>query len=211
MTTIGTTPNSLQTKVPPHRQRNIRNFNISATYTNGSGTNRNNICTKPKKYNTAYLADASGKLPDNVETTNPDNGDENPTTAAIDDSEKLSEIIAQIEATDLSVYTQESVKTLNAALEEAKKFKDDDTSDEAKAAKEVLIAAYAGLVLNEENPTTDNTDNSTTDNSAATTTEAPAENNGGFKWWIIVIIVVAVAAIGAVVAVVVSKGKKKQQ
>ena len=186
-------------------------LNISATYTNGSGTNRNNICTKPKKYNTAYLADASGKLPDNVETTNPDNGDENPTTAAIDDSEKLSEIIAQIEATDLSVYTQESVKTLNAALEEAKKFKDDDTSDEAKAAKEVLIAAYAGLVLNEENPTTDNTDNSTTDNSAATTTEAPAENNGGFKWWIIVIIVVAVAAIGAVVAVVVSKGKKKQQ
>lgn len=183
-------------------------LNLSSTYTNGSGTNRNNICTKPKKYNTAYLADAEGKLPDNVETTNPDNQDENPTTAAIDDSEKLSEIIAKIEATDLSLYTQESVKTLSAALEEAKKFKDDDTSDEAKAAKEVLIAAYMGLVLNEEPSNT--TEDPTKTTPTATTAETPVEKEGGFKWWIIVIIVAAVAVV-AVAAVVVINGKKKKQ
>lgn len=183
-------------------------LNISATYTNGNGTNRNNICTKPKKYNTAYLADASGNLPSNVETTQP--ADEDVTTAPVDESEKLSEIIAKIEAADLSLYTKASVDTLNAALAEAKKFSDDDTSADAKSAKEVLIAAYEGLVLNEDPSAPDETTENTTEGTQATTSEAAAETNGGFKWWIIVIIVAAVAVV-AVVAVVVVKGKKKKQ
>ena len=183
-------------------------LNISATYTNGSGTTRNNICAKPKKYNDVILADASGNVPGGIEqTTNPEDSSEEPTTEAVDSSEALSKIIEAAEAIDTSLYTEESVATLTAAIEAAKKFTDEDTSDEAVAAKEALIAAYNGLELIEEptgeEPTTENT------TAQPETTEAGESASGGFKWWIIVIIVVAVAALGAVAAVVITKSKKK--
>lgn len=182
-------------------------LNISADFTNGGRTNKGNIAAFPLNWNTLYLADKDGKLPDGT-------GDDTTTEAEVDASQKVSELVASFEALKAEDYTEDSYNALKAAYDALKGFKDDDTSEKAVAAKEAFVKAFEALVeVTPEEPSeaTEPTAETEKPSEDDTKTDAPAEKDeGGLSTGAIVGIVIGAIALIAIIVVVVVVLKKKK-
>lgn len=125
--------------IPEHQKL----INVTADYSNGTRTTRENICAYPRNYNTMVLTDEDGTI---FDVEKPDDSHTTPDVNA-NKEESLRELLEKDDALNAADYTYESWASYLKARAAALKYKDDESSPEAKKAKDELVAAINGLQL----------------------------------------------------------------